>query len=159
MDKKSEVMKTIVSISNYFDEIGLKKEADILDNIMEKVAIIKVAAVDPILFKELMSAPWADVVSRHGTEVLSSQFIEDGSYFTLKNLSISYTFIGIEAFETIGLDALKIYGSVENLFILTGYTGYDPESTSTGGSDVDLGIDLNAYPLSRTFTAGVKFTF
>ena len=97
--------------------------------------------------------------TRDNTEVVSSQFVEDGSYFSLKNISLSYTFKNIAAFKTIGLDALRIYGSVENLFILTGYSGYDPESTATGNSDVDLGIDLNTYPLARTFIAGVKFTF
>ena len=94
---------------------------------------------------------------RNGTELLSSAFVEDGSYFTLKNISLSYTFE--EILPVIGIDALKIYGSIENAFILTKYTGFDPESTASGGSDVDLGIDLNAYPLSRTFTLGVKLTF
>ena len=96
---------------------------------------------------------------RDGTEALTSAFIEDGSYFTLKNISLGYTFSNIEAFKVIGLDALKIYGSIENAFILTNYTGFDPESTATGNSDVEVGIDLNAYPLARTFTAGIKFTF
>lgn len=94
---------------------------------------------------------------RDGTELLSSAFVEDGSYLTLKNISLAYTFDKLV--PSIGLDALKVYGSVENAFILTGYSGFDPESTASGGSDVDLGIDLNAYPLSRTFTIGVKLTF
>ena len=97
--------------------------------------------------------------TRDNTEVLSSQFVEDGSYFSLKNISLSYTFKNIAAFNAIGLDALRIYGSIENLFIMTDYRGYDPESTASGNSDVDLGIDLNTYPLARTFIAGVKFTF
>jgi TonB-linked SusC/RagA family outer membrane protein len=96
---------------------------------------------------------------RDGTEALSSAFVEDGSYFTLKNLSLAYVFNNVAAFRAIGLDALKIYGSVENAFIVTNYTGFDPESTATGNSDVEEGIDLNAYPLSRTFILGIKFTF
>ena len=94
---------------------------------------------------------------RDGTEMNSSAFVEDGSYLTLKNISLAYTFNNV--LNTIGLDALKVYGSIENAFILTPYTGFDPESTASGGSDVDLGIDLNAYPLSRTFTVGLKLTF
>ena len=62
-------------------------------------------------------------------------------------------------FKKIGLDALKVYGSIDNAYILTKYTGFDPESTASGNSDVDLGIDLNTYPLPRTFTLGVKLTF
>lgn len=94
---------------------------------------------------------------RDGTELNSSAFVEDGSYLTLKNVSLAYTFNNV--LTSVGLDALKVYGSIENAFILTGYTGFDPESTASGGSDVDLGIDLNAYPLSRSFTIGVKLTF
>jgi TonB-linked SusC/RagA family outer membrane protein len=96
---------------------------------------------------------------RNGTELLSSQFIEDGSYLALKNVNLGYSFKNVAFFNAIGLDALKIYGSIENAFILTKYTGFDPESTASGNSDVDLGIDLNTYPLSRTFIAGIKFTF
>jgi len=96
---------------------------------------------------------------RDGTEALSSAFVENGSFFTLKNISLAYNFTHIKTFNAIGLDALKIYGSIENAFILTNYSGFDPETTATGNSDLEVGIDLNTYPLSRTFTMGVKLTF
>ncbi|MEM9721672.1 MAG: SusC/RagA family TonB-linked outer membrane protein [Bacteroidota bacterium] len=92
---------------------------------------------------------------RDGTEFLSSQFIEDGSYVTLKTLALGYTFGQMNW----GLKALRVYLSAENLFILTDYTGFDPESTASGNSDVDLGIDLNTYPINRSFSAGIKVTF
>lgn len=94
---------------------------------------------------------------RDGTEFLSSQFIEDGSFATLKTVALGYTFgNGIRG---IGLDVLRLYVSAENLFILTNYTGFDPESTASGNSDVDLGIDLNTYPISRSVSVGLKLTF
>jgi TonB-linked SusC/RagA family outer membrane protein len=94
---------------------------------------------------------------RDGQEFLSSQFIEDGSYVTLKNVVIGYSFDNF--LNNIGLDDLRVYCSAENLFIITDYTGFDPESTASGNSDVDLGIDYNAYPISRSFTLGFKLTF
>ena len=94
---------------------------------------------------------------RDGQEFLSSQFIEDGSYVTLKNVVLGYTFTDV--LNQIGLDDLRIYGGAENLFIITDYSGYDPESTASGNSDVDLGIDYNAYPINRSFTLGLKLTF
>ena len=97
--------------------------------------------------------------SRDKTEMLSSQFIEDGSFVALKNITLGYSFKQNVLFKKIGLDALKVYGSIDNAYILTKYTGFDPESTASGNSDVDLGIDLNTYPLPRTFTLGVKLTF
>ena len=94
---------------------------------------------------------------RDGTELLSSQFLEDGSFVTLKNISLHYTFDSV--LPGIGLDMLRLYGSVENPFIITNYSGFDPESTASGNSDVDLGIDHNAYPLSRSFIVGLNLTF
>ncbi|MEM9832503.1 MAG: SusC/RagA family TonB-linked outer membrane protein [Bacteroidota bacterium] len=94
---------------------------------------------------------------RDGTQFLSSQFIEDGSFVSMKNITLGYTFNNI--LGKIGLDALRLYASAENLFILTDYTGFDPVSTASGNSDVDLGIDLNTYPINRSFSLGVKATF
>ncbi|WNJ20435.1 TonB-dependent receptor [Pontibacter sp. G13] len=94
---------------------------------------------------------------RDGTEFLSSQFLEDGSFVSLKNVALGYTFA--DGFPKIGLDQLRLFASGENLFILTKYTGFDPESTASGGSDVDLGIDYNAYPISRSFSFGLRATF
>ena len=94
---------------------------------------------------------------RDGTEFLSSQFIEDGSYVTMKTIALGYTFNNL--LNTIGLDALRVYVNAENLFIITDYTGYDPESTASGSSDVDLGIDYNAYPINRSVSFGVRATF
>jgi TonB-linked SusC/RagA family outer membrane protein len=97
--------------------------------------------------------------ARDKVEILSTQFLDDGSYFTLKNLTLGYTFDNFDAFKAIGLNELRVYGNITNAFILTNYTGFDPESTSTGDLDVDVGIDHGAYPLARTFTAGIKITF
>jgi len=94
---------------------------------------------------------------RDGTEFLSSQFIEDGSFVTLKNLTLGYTLDNV--LNGIGLESLRLYVSAENLFILTGYTGFDPESTASGNMDVDIGIDYNNYPLSRSFSLGLKVIF
>lgn len=94
---------------------------------------------------------------RDGTEFLSSQFIEDGSFVSMKNVTLGYTFSNV--LNSIGMDALRLFLSAENLFIITNYTGYDPESTASGNSDVDLGIDINAYPINRSFSMGLKLTF
>ena len=94
---------------------------------------------------------------RTNTQFLSSQFIEDGSFVTLKNVSLAYTFTPGGGFA--GLDDVRLFINAGNLFILTGYSGFDPESTASGNSDVNLGIDYNAYPLARSFSAGFNLTF
>jgi TonB-linked SusC/RagA family outer membrane protein len=101
---------------------------------------------------------------RNGTEFLSSQFIEDGSYVTLKNLTLGCNLNNV--LNVIGLETLRLYLSVENLFIITGYSGFDPESTAAGNfeqygipSDVDIGIDYNNFPLSRSISFGLRAIF
>lgn len=94
---------------------------------------------------------------RDGTEFLSSQFIEDGSFVTLKNISLGYTLNNV--LNGIGMDALRLYVNAENLLMFTNYTGFDPEATASGNSDTNLGIDYNAYPINRSFTVGLKMTF
>jgi TonB-dependent starch-binding outer membrane protein SusC len=96
--------------------------------------------------------------SRNGTELLSTQFLEDGSYATLKSATLSYN-VSSALLRRVGMSKLRLYGSANNLLILTRYRGFDPESTASGNSDVDLGIDYNAYPISRTLTLGVNITF
>lgn len=93
---------------------------------------------------------------RTGTKTLSTQFLEDGSFLTMKNITLGYD---IKLPDSNFLSNININASVENLFIITGYSGYDPESTASGNSDVDLGIDQNAYPINRTFSAGIKMNF
>ncbi|WP_026777288.1 TonB-dependent receptor [Polaribacter sp. Hel_I_88] len=95
---------------------------------------------------------------RDGTELLSTQFLEDGSFVSLKNVSLGYN-VNKDVLDKIGLNQLKLYVNAENLFIITNYTGFDPESTATGQSDVDLGIDINTYPINRTFSFGMKVGF
>ncbi|MDN5212974.1 TonB-dependent receptor [Fulvivirgaceae bacterium BMA12] len=93
---------------------------------------------------------------RDGTEFLSSQFIEDGSFVSMKNITLGYNF---DFPGNNFIESLRIYASAENLFIITDYTGFDPEATASGSSDVDLGIDLNAYPINRSYSVGLKFMF
>lgn len=96
---------------------------------------------------------------RNGTEILSSQFIEDGSYVTMKNIALGYNF-DKQFINKLGLTNVRLYASVENLFILTDYSGFDPEATaSVTNADADVGIDYNAYPINRSVTFGLNVAF
>jgi hypothetical protein len=60
------------------------------------------------------------------------------------------------------MSSLRLYGTVYNAFILTNYSGYDPEVSATrNGSYAALtpGVDYSAYPKSRTFTLGLSVNF
>jgi TonB-dependent starch-binding outer membrane protein SusC len=80
----------------------------------------------------------------------SSRFIEDGSYLRLENLTLGYTINKPIKF----VENIRIYGTVNNLFVITKYTGIDPE-VNLGG--VAPGIDSNNfYPKTRTILLGIN---
>lgn len=80
----------------------------------------------------------------------SSRFLEDGSYFRLKNAQLGYTLPAVWM-KKAGIERVRFYLSSSNLFTVTKYSGYDPE---VGG-----GVDFGNYPQSRTFMLGVNINF
>lgn len=89
-----------------------------------------------------------------------SDFIEDGSYLRLQNISLSYNLPQAVVYS-LGLNQVEFYTAVDNLFVLTNYSGYDPEVSVGAGINAGLtpGIDFDAYPSARTFRFGVKASF
>ena len=88
----------------------------------------------------------------------SSRYIENGDFVRLSNLSLGYTF----KFNK-GIETLNLYVSGQNLWLISDYSGYDPEAQSynfgndgSGSQDTAQGIDTGAYPIPRTFIFGVK---
>lgn len=87
----------------------------------------------------------------------STKFLESASYFRLDNLSLSYNLPkSVAKFAD-----LRFTFSCQNLFTITGYKGMDPAGISfmSSGVDVNDGIDFGAYPLTRTYTLGVRMNF
>ncbi len=92
------------------------------------------------------------------TYAQSSQFVEDGSFIRLNNVTLGYTFP--KSFLNNRLKDARIYASGQNLLVITNYSGIDPELSSTPNySDVAQGIDNGTYPATRTITFGVKVAF
>ena len=83
----------------------------------------------------------------------SSRFIEDGSYIRLDNATLGYNFKNLGSY----VKNLRIYSSVNNLFVITKYSGIDPEVEQGG---IAPGVDSNNfYPKTSTVLFGVKATF
>lgn len=80
----------------------------------------------------------------------SSRFLEDGSYFRLKNLQIGYS-LPEKAVKKLGLSNWRFYLQGGNLFTITKYKGFDPEVSS--------GVDYGNYPQSRSFIFGLNITY
>ncbi|MDE6421899.1 MAG: TonB-dependent receptor [Muribaculaceae bacterium] len=85
----------------------------------------------------------------------SDYWLENGSFLRLQAITLGYTIPGT---KKIGIENLRIYGTVDNVCTLTGYSGVDPE-ISTSGLD-NPGIDLcNVYPKTRSFIFGLNVSF
>lgn len=80
----------------------------------------------------------------------SDRFLEDGSYFRLKNLQLGYT-VPTRAIQKLGLANCRFYLQGGNLWTLTKYKGFDPEVSS--------GVDYGNYPQSRSFIFGLNITY
>lgn len=94
-------------------------------------------------------ATWGDPM---GNSRFSDRWIEDGSYFRLRTLSLQYN-IPLKAAGF--LKSAAVYATGTNLFTLTRYKGFDPEF-SPASSVFAQGIDIGLDPLYRTVTLGVK---
>lgn len=84
-------------------------------------------------------------------------YVEDGSFVRLRNLSIGYTFPK-NMLSKVPFNDIRIYLTGQNLFTITNYSGYNPES-NVSSDPVTPGIDWGAYPLSRIYTMGINVKF
>lgn len=78
-------------------------------------------------------------------QYFSDYYVEDASFVRMDNISLGYSF------NQLKMPSVRIYGTVQNVFTLTEYTGLDPE--------VGNGIDNNPYPKARTFLIGLSLGF
>lgn len=88
--------------------------------------------------------------------ICHSYFIEDGSFLRCSDVTLGYT-LPKQLTQKIGISKARFYVSASNLFIITSYSGYDPEVDIQTG--LTPGMDYNRYPRSRTFTFGTNITF
>jgi TonB-dependent starch-binding outer membrane protein SusC len=100
---------------------------------------------------------------------MSTRFLEDGSYFRMKNIILSYNIpnSALQSMTKGVVSNFKIYVSAQNLLTITNYKGYDPEvgnrtPTNVGattGSNLTNGIDYAVYPQPKSYNIGIQASF
>ena len=90
------------------------------------------------------------------TNIMLDAFVEDGSFIRCSDVTIGYT-LPKSIIKKIFLNKVRAYISASNLFILTNYSGYDPEVDVQSG--LTPSMDYNRYPRARTFSFGLNVTF
>ncbi len=88
---------------------------------------------------------------------VDTRWVEDGSFIRGKNLLLGYSFPG-QTVQRLHLQRLRVYGSVQNFFLKTKFSGNDPEVT-TYGDVFAQGQTFFDYPKPTTFTVGVNVAF
>ena len=94
--------------------------------------------------------------TKHSINNMNSEYyIEDGSFFRIRNVSLAYNF-DKALISKIGMQALKLYVNIQNLKTWKHNTGYTPE---LGGSAIAFGVDDGSYPMPAIYTFGFNLTF
>lgn len=87
----------------------------------------------------------------------ADRFLENGSYFRMKNISIVYNFKQ-KWLTNLGVEKLRLFATGSNLITITGYSGLDPDFK--GANSVwNSGTDSFAYPNTRSVMFGLDLTF
>ena len=87
----------------------------------------------------------------------SERWIERGDYLRLKNVQLGYSLPSRWLDKTNLIEKCRIYISGQNLFTLTGYSGFDPEIS--GGGVFAKGYDSGHFPPVRSFSLGLQVSF
>ena len=94
----------------------------------------------------------------NGSGIVISENVEKGDFAKIRNISLGYS-LPKKISERIKISSLRLYGSVQNAFVFTKYTGYDPEVSANGNSNAAPNVDRNSVPQARTFTFGLNVGF
>lgn len=109
--------------------------------------------------------PKVSLDDRNGNRRSSTRWLEDGSYFRIRNITLGYNLK--DALKWKVIEGLRIYVTAQNALTFTKYSGLDPEiqanANDTRGlgisSDLAVGIDWGTVPAPRTFIVGLKLDF
>lgn len=117
-----------------------------------------VKVTDPALLTS-MNANTTMWTPTTGNYALTSYAIENGSFLRINNVTLGYTLPQGLMKRTGFISKLRVYGTVNNLYTITGYKGYDPEANTRRSNPLTPGVDYAAYPRSRYILAGINMVF
>lgn len=105
---------------------------------------------------------WNDNIS-NGSGIQISENVEKGDFIKGKSLSLGYT-VNKNINSRIGINSIRIYAQLQNAFIITNYSGSDPEVATNGNGaigtgSISPGVDRNTAPQARTIVVGLNVNF
>lgn len=103
---------------------------------------------------DITNTPRPDGINNNNYRDDGSRWLEDGSFIRLRALTLGYT-LPKSFTQKVKLDKVRLSVTGSNLFLITNYTGLDPESSSSSSQNAQ-GIDLGTPPSPRTFQFGIN---
>jgi len=139
----------------FFTGMGGFQILNVVDGILVGSTGNQRSFMSPVQLNQWTTANETDIPNGGQNRTASSRYVEKGDFARLSNLSLGYTIKNVPGFNSV-----KVYASGQNLFLLTQFTGYDPEGSdidfNNGNSDTAAGVNTGAYPNARVLTFGVK---
>ncbi|WP_235208196.1 SusC/RagA family TonB-linked outer membrane protein [Saccharicrinis fermentans] len=98
---------------------------------------------------------WSPYMDRY---VLSDWAVEDASFLRLNTLTLGYS-IPKSLTQKVHINNMRFYATCNNVFVLTNYSGFDPEVSTRRSTPLTPGVDYSPYPKSRQFIFGLNLNF
>ena len=99
-----------------------------------------------------------DVISNGSSGFAISENAEKADFLRLQQLAIGFS-LPRNILEKAELSSVRLYLQATNLFLITSYTGSDPETSSNGASTTSMGVEKNSVGQGKTFTFGLNVAF
>jgi hypothetical protein len=108
---------------------------------------------------DITNVPQARLFGGNGTGP-STRYLQESDFIRLRNITLGYS-LPESVLEKLKMNRVRIYTTGFNLLTITGYNGYDPESTAdvNGNSNIGAGVDFYSAPAARTITIGLNIDF
>jgi len=101
---------------------------------------------------------WQPVKSAYAAFAPQSWAVEDGSFLRINNITFGYT-LPERLTKRILIQKLRAYVTLNNIAVLTHYSGYDPEVNTRRSTPMTPGVDFSAYPRAKAYIFGLNVSF
>jgi iron complex outermembrane receptor protein len=143
--------------------ISFLLRASVGQDVFNNTALVYSTKSNALQDKNFLAPALSDGTDLHEPAIFSSRFVESASFLRLQNLTVEYQ-LDLPILTRSARSA-RLYVAADNLFVITGYSGLDPEVSSANPANKDdvglaaRGIDYLTYPRPRTFTGGIRVAF
>jgi iron complex outermembrane receptor protein len=136
-------------------DVSFLIRASVGQDVFNNTALVYSTKSDALQDKNFLVDALDDLDDLHEPAKYSSRWVESASFVRLQNLTVEYR---LNLPILTGARTARLYVSADNLLLLTGYSGLDPEVHAEAGL-ASRGIDYLSYPRPRTITGGLRTTF